>query len=338
MTLLDTYSQDLPKISLTLSMWKKAKDFADRQTNYQKAQQVYLNTLAVLSVNQYLQRAGIATDLDNSNGCNLAMQTMLDNAELNLPQYGVIDCRPIELSEQVLRIPDEISSTAIAHLAVAIGQNFRSAQIFGFTPQIKTENIPLQELQPLGDLPRFLESSQSRAASQIKKSQPARLGTWFTRTAQEGWSDLTSQVIQQLNLACLESSERSPAFRNSTASAATITDVKTKNNLREGISKVKLWELSQQGQTSKIAIIVNFAPTSGEEVNIAIRLFPTGNNLYLPVGVIIKILDDSDKTILQVETTSNNDKIELYLSGKPQEIFTVQGIYDHHMQTEKFVI
>ena len=71
MPLLDIYSQDLPKISLTLSMWKKAKDFADRQAHYQKAQQVYLNTLAVLSVDQYLQRSGFQTDLANSNGYDL---------------------------------------------------------------------------------------------------------------------------------------------------------------------------------------------------------------------------------------------------------------------------
>lgn len=341
MPLLDIYSQDLPKISLTLSMWKKAKDFADRQAHYQKAQQVYLNTLAVLSVDQYLQRSGFQTDLANSNGYDLTMQTMLDNAELNLPEYGLIDCRPIAPSDQFLRIPDEVqASTIMLHLAVPISKDFHSAKLLGFTPAVKTEKILLTDLQPLVNLPSFLETYRSQEESRAEHAElnKSALSRWFTDKVEGGWTDLTDLVIQQFHLNLSTTSEQSLVFRNSVANPATTIEAESRNRLSAGVSKVKLWELYQQGQRHKIAIIVNVVPTIGEETDFSIQLCPTDNNPYLPTGLIIKILDDSDKSILQVETTSNNDKIEFCLSGKQQEIFTVQGICDHQVVTEKFMI
>lgn len=317
-------------------MWKKAKDFADRQSNYQKAQQVYLNTLAVLSANQYLQRAGIQTDLENSNGYNLAMQTMLDNAELNLPEYGVINCRPINEADQFLDIPDETSTATILNLAVVIRQDFSAAHFLGFTSQVTTEQIPLQELHCVRNLTTFLELHKYRNKPLIHNQNldTSKLSGWLTASGESGWSDLTTRVIQNLNLNMLASSERSLAFRNSSS----LADTDQSNKLLEGVSKIKLWELNQQNHDHKIAIIVNVLPTTEDEVDIAIQLLPTDHNRYLPVGIIIKILDDHDKNILQVETTCDNDKIEFYLSGKPRELFTIQGIFAHQVQTEKFVI
>lgn len=341
MPLLNINSQDLPKISLTLSMWKKAKDFADRQINYQKAEQVYLNTLAVLSVNQYLERAGIKTDLSSSNGYNLTMQTMLDNAELTLPEYGVIDCRPLHHSDQFLSIPEEAqTANYITHLAVAISPDFGSATLLGFTPQVAMAQIPLTELKPIAKFLKFLESYKSAITepSQVSNSFKEPLTSWFTATSNGGWLNLTNQIIQELNLNLLGTSKRSLVFRNSVANSTMTTSAESKQNLLEGISKIKLWELSQQDQHHKIAIIVNVLPTINDEVDISIQIFPIENHLYLPVGITIQILDEHNKTILQVETTYENDKIEFCLSGEPQEIFTVQVICADQVQTERFVI
>ena len=347
MPLSNIYSQNLPKISLTLSMWKKAKDFADRQANYQKAQQVYLNTLAVLSVNQYLQRSGIQTDLKNSNGYNLAMQTMLDNAELYLPEYGVISCRPTVLSDNFLIIPEETKTTAIMQLAVIISSDFCSAKLVGFIPQTERDRIPLEELTSIVQLPNFLEDYRSRAAvsytqpeiaSYNQQEEKSKLSGWLSGNNQEKWSKLTELVIQKLNLNLLDHSERSLAFRGSIVESVNTAEVMNRNDLFEGASKIKVWKLNQQGQDYTIAIIVNILPISKEEVDISIQFLPTGNHTHLPEGIIIKILNDQQETILQIQTTVNNDKIEFCLSGQPQETFTIQGVCDHQVKTETLII
>ncbi len=335
MTLLNINAQDLPKISLTLSMWKKAKDFADRQVNYQKAKQVYFNTLAVLSANQYLQRTGIQTDLSNSNGYSIAMQTLLDSAELNLPEYGLIDCRPITESDQFLNIPSRTDESPILHLAVFICQDFSTAQFLGFTPQVSKERIALDELQSISDLTTFLESHKSSVVSlqPNQNSDKPELSGWLTASSKRGWSELTSQIIQQFNLNLLPNSQPSPAFRNS----ATLTNTDQSNKFLEGGSKIKLWELQQQDIHHRIAIIINVLQTKEDEIDISIQLFPT-DNFYLPEGIIIKILDNDDTNIIQMQTTANNDKIEFLLSGQPGEVFSIQGIYEDQVQTENFVI
>ena len=71
-------------VLLTLSAHSRAKEFGYHQSDPQKAQQVYHNTLAVYAVNYYLRCLEFETNLEASDSYNLVMQTLMDIADLEV--------------------------------------------------------------------------------------------------------------------------------------------------------------------------------------------------------------------------------------------------------------
>ena len=71
-------------VLLSLTAHSKAKEFGRHQSNLQKAQQVYHNTLAVYAVNYYLRCLEFETNLEASDSYNLVMQTLMDIADLEV--------------------------------------------------------------------------------------------------------------------------------------------------------------------------------------------------------------------------------------------------------------
>jgi hypothetical protein len=122
-------------IELTGTFHRWAKLFASKQLDVPRGRQVYLNTLSILAIEEYLHSMGIATDIESSRSW---YPTPLNQpADLQLVDLG-----------------------SIAAIAVSLNDALDSAAILGFLPvatiDSDEETIDLTELHPIADLPNYL--------------------------------------------------------------------------------------------------------------------------------------------------------------------------------------
>lgn len=158
-----TYLKSIFSLILPPSAYKRAKELQEQyQFQPEKSEQVYLNALAVWSVNYYCDCMGIETHLEDSDSFDLLYtQTLLDTAYLELPDLGKIECRPVLPTEETCYIPAETWEDRIGYLAVKINKDAKKAVILGFYPPIHQaemdENIPLSDFQSLDSFLDYLD-------------------------------------------------------------------------------------------------------------------------------------------------------------------------------------
>ncbi|MBC1314468.1 DUF1822 family protein, partial [Trichormus variabilis PNB] len=151
---LDDFAITLP---ITQAARIAAQQFANRQPNSRKAEQVRLNTLAVSVVNDYLQMMEVATNLTASDSWNPLMQLCGDVADLEVPSVGRLECRPVQLHEQVCSVPPETWEERIGYVIVQVDETNTEAKLIGFTKKVNQETLPLNQLQPIEALIDRLE-------------------------------------------------------------------------------------------------------------------------------------------------------------------------------------
>jgi hypothetical protein len=325
-----TVTPNLFQVPLTLSNRVCAEDFANQQSNRQKMQQVYQNTLAVSAVNTYLQYLGWMTSLENSDSWNPLMQALLDTADLEIPGYGKLECRVVLSSEQIFMIPEEVTSERIAYLAVSIDSSQKFAQLLGFVTRVSSSTIPISHLQSMIELPEYLE--------QVKlKSVLPKLSNWLLGVVEAGWNTIDSLLTIQPELV-FRIAPSQLCFRTGTPPISSMSEKSATKVLDTGVSRVKLWDLGKRENCSKIALVISLLPSETEELEISVKICPTNNHTYLPEGLVIKILDETQQAILQAQTKTTNENIEFFLSGKTGEYFSIQAILNDEMKMESFMI
>jgi hypothetical protein len=327
-----TIMPNLFQVPLTLSNRVRAEDFANQQSTRQKMQQVYQNTLAVSAVNTYLQCLGWVTSLETSDSWNPLMQALLDTADLAIPGYGKLECRVIFSPEQMMVIPEEVSSERIAYLAVSIDRSQKLARLLGFVTKISSSTIPIDYLQSMAEFPKYLE--------QIKlKSVLPKLSNWLSGIVEAGWNNIDSLLTLQPELVRqIAFSQSQLCFRMGILPTSLISEELATEVLDTGVSRVKLWDLGTRENYSKIALVISLLPSETEELEISVKICPTNDRTYLPEGLVIKILDETQQAILQAQTKTTNENVEFFLSGKTGEYFSIQAIFNDEMKMESFII
>lgn len=108
-----TYQFALP-LPITQATRRMAQEFANQQPNANKADQVRLNTLAVLVMHDYLQLMEIPTNLTASDSWNPVLRLCADVADLQVAGLGRLECRPVLPSHTLCSIPPETWAIALA--------------------------------------------------------------------------------------------------------------------------------------------------------------------------------------------------------------------------------
>jgi hypothetical protein len=195
-----------------------AQQFAQQQLSPNKAEQVRLNTLAVWVVHQFLETMGIATHLQASDSWNPVAQMTADIADLELPNLGRLECRPVKPHAQSCIFPPEAWSDRIGYVVVEIDQAERQARLLGFTPTLNrnapmpspdpfrfrfvaAESSPASDLDiPIAELPLTQLRSPEDLLTHLYmlKSQPhpvklrVNLGEWLQGVVAAGWETVES--------------------------------------------------------------------------------------------------------------------------------------------------
>ena len=311
-------------VSLTLSSRIKAENFSRNQSSTQKAQQVYKNTLAVLAVNTYLNYSGWVTSLKTSNSWNPIMQSLMDIGDLDLPEYGKVECRLIDSNAKYLVIPPEVREDRIAYIAVELKQSLESAIILGFMPEVTEDTILLSQLRSILELPAYLQNwKQEKELHKLLNPSITKLKQWLMGIVEENW-----QTIDEVF-----SLSPSLGLRNAQQLRSSLI---TKETLNEAVSRVKLLNLSPIERNKNIALILCIQEQQ-ENLDISVKVCPTNSNTYLPKGLEVFILDEEEQPVMQAQA-NNTRTIEFRFSGESGEYFSIKACLDENTHVERFII
>lgn len=155
--------------NLTIQLTKKAHNdahkFASKQANSQKVKQVYLNTLAVYAVQDFLNWLGIETDLNAGDSWHSVIRCFQDVADLVIPNLGKLECRPVLPGQTVISLPPEVTEDRIAYIGVQFQEQLNEVQLLGFyptiDPQAPLEEIEIANLQPIETLIDYIDRLES---------------------------------------------------------------------------------------------------------------------------------------------------------------------------------
>ena len=194
--------QSLP-MPITQKAIRQAWQFAAEQGNPQKVEQIYLNTLAVLAVRDYLKILDIETDLTECDSWNPVIRIFENPADLYIKGLGKIECRPIRgvhqmgenLQNNLLEnlpdfcpVPLEAREERIGYIVVEIDEDAKLARLLGFSPTAGNGELVLSELHSLDDFLLNLEHlSESKVALRL----------WLENLFTSDWESVESMFNPQ---------------------------------------------------------------------------------------------------------------------------------------------
>ncbi|MEG3863032.1 DUF1822 family protein [Microcoleus sp. herbarium12] len=215
---------------ITQKAMQLARQFSAQQQHPQKQEQVYLNTLAVLAVRDYLTILSIETDLTQCDSWNPVIRLFADAADLYVKGLGKIECRPIKNWHQnsstqppeICPVPVEAMTERIGYIAVEIDEEENEARLLGFSASAEAGELVLRQLHSLDDflvhLDYLFESKvdlrqwlvnvfapdwqpfeavfhpqpEALQTETIEHPSPSRLRNWLNDVVETGW-----QMIHQ---------------------------------------------------------------------------------------------------------------------------------------------
>lgn len=333
------YRKTDPKIfavPLTKADRSIAQKFRERQGLAQQAERVYRNTLAVKAVQYYLQCLEIETDLEASDSWDPVMQTLADVADLDVTNWGKLECRPVSPGEESVYIPPEVWDDSIGCVAVAIDPSdpkaIFEAKLLGFVPRPQQEiedipeELPISEFQPLDALIEAYHKQKVTPIASKQKVTPIQpqptpllvnLKQWFSGLFEPEWQPV--ELVLAVN----------------TRSAAVATKPKVGSS---SISRAKVIDLGMQLANHAVALVVRLTPSQTAETDVRLRLYPAGNAIHLPRGLKLIVLDDARNACMETEARNADNWIQLEFGALPGEKFAVKVALSDAEIVEEFTI
>jgi hypothetical protein len=334
--------QNLQELSIPMPITQEAlqiaQQFANEQPTQQKALQVYLNTLAVCSVNNYLRILDIPTNLTEGDSWNPVVRLATDVADLWVTDLGRLECRPVPaikldvktaqkpnnnlwfrfISSQptskaksnslVCTIPPEVQLERIGYVMVQIDLEQQEATLLGFSKTAAIGELSISQLQPMNDLLKHLESIKPLPVAPINLSQ------WLQGVFEVGW-----QSVESL----LDAGKANYAFRRRVANS---------------IRRAKPITLGNQLTEATMALVVTITQQKDDNA-ISLQVLPVGDETYLPVGLMLTVIAESGEIFIEISSGSTDNLFQTQqFGGRAGERFRVQISLDEERITEDFVI
>lgn len=318
--------QDVENIAISLPITAEnreiAYNFAAQQATKQKAEQVLYNTLAVLIVRSYLKMLGIATDLLKSDSWNPIMRVCDDVADLNISDLGKLECRPLKNSDTSCYIPMEVWDLRLGYVVVKVDDSLKKAALLGFIPEVTSEEIAITDLKPVEALIDRLHDVRASTAN----FSVVNLGQWFNNIFTPSWSTVESLLNPEQLTTCW-------GFRNAELPPKELLEIK---EIANSIQRAKLVDLGIQLGAHPVVLLVEIAPEESGSIGVTLQVHPSPNDVYLPETLILKVIESSGEVFMQAQARSHDNFIQLQFSGQPQELFTVQIVFNDAELIEHF--
>lgn len=274
--------------------------------NDRKREQVYFNTLAVLAVKDYLDLMAIPTDLAASDSWNPALRLCENVADLAIAGLGRLECRPLRQSEEICRVPEEVMQNRIGYVPVRIADSLRQGTLLGFVKNVATEELPLEQLQPLANMLVHLHELREQARLAVN------LRRWFDGAIAAGW-----QTIEEL----LSPEQIELAFGLGRGAAEEAIANFASPNL--AIIRGRTIDLGMQLERESLALVLVAALADNSEIELLAQVHPQKEKTHLPAGAKLILRDESGNTILEAESRELDNYIQLQFTGEPGDRFTI---------------
>lgn len=298
-------------VPLSIEAHAIAQECSQGIPNTPKLQQVYLNTLAVYAVDNYLQCMGFETDWKASDSRNNLAIKLMNVADLEVKSIGKLECRPVLPKAEVCEIPPEVWEDRVGYVAVQLDPSLKEATILGFALQAAAE-VSLNQLQSLSDFLLYLSELEAvKYPEQEDSSSLVKIGHWLDGVVDAGWRTIEHLLNpQQLGL----------AFKSAVS-----------------ITRGQKIDLGVQVDKISIALVVKIASESEGEVEILTQVYPVGQNV-LPEGVKLSISDESGEALLDVTSRDEDNWIQLEFSAEFGEKFGIVVAYGDSQERREFEV
>lgn len=290
----------LPITQVALQM---AQQFAEQQPTQERKKQVYLNTLAVCVVKDYLEIMDIPTDLKASDSWNPAMRLYTDVADLKLTQLGYLECRPVR-SGTLYYIPQDVPDDRIGVVVVEIDEERQEATLLGFAETVGSGELSLDRLQEIDNLLEHLDCLERQQAE-------VNLSQWLHHIFEAGWQSVEEILYPKSPLL---------AFRKSSVTRGKVVDL--------GI------HLPHQ----LVMLVVTLTPKTSVEIQIKMQVYPTKEQVHLPENLAVKVLDGEGTSVMEARAQTANTNITLELSAQRGERFSILLNLGNTNITEHFIV
>ena len=290
---------------------RRAEQWSKQQATPEKSQQVFLNILAVSFVSFYLECMGFETDLEASDSWNPVEQTLMDVADLVIKNLGKLECRPVLENTEIVYIPPEVQSNRIGYIVVQISESLQSAKLLGFVQEVLTDELPINQLQPIEIFLNYLERLEVQN-TQSSNQNIVNLTRWLEDIFESGWETIESIFLTE------------PAWQFRSAEKA----------------RAKLINFGKTVNNSSVGIVVKVSPDekNSDEKKIIVELHPVHDQKYLPSGLQIIILDEAETAVMEAKAKTENKKIELEFSAAVGDNFSIKVALGDVSVTENFML
>lgn len=293
-----------------------------------KAQQVYLNTLAVLSVNHYLSMLSIPTDLEVSDSWNPVDRLLADVADLSLGEIGRLECRPLRAGEADCNVPPDVWDDRIGYVAVELDQTCHEAKLLGFLPTVSQPTMAISQLQPLAALLTHLHQLR-HPVTVPDATKSGDVMKWVQQRAADffgaGWQQVEELLAPPHRMALsfrhqLERSTISPAPASM------------------GVCRGKLIDLGMQLVGQAVALVIEFVPQPNGSAKVLLQVHPSEGATMLPPDLQLQVLSEFGTVLRQVQSRTIDNYIQLELVAEAGEQFNVRVALGQAEVTERFVV
>lgn len=293
-------------LPITQAAMRMAQQFADQQPTQEKKEQVYLNTLAVCVVNDYMEMMDIPTNLRASDSWNPAMRLYADVADLKLTGLGYLECRAVRCDTPICYIPPSVPDDRIGVVVVKIDAELQEATLLGFAKTLRTGELSINQLQTVDDLLEHLDLLE-RSQREVNLSQ------WLQNIFEASWQSVEELLPPKAPLL---------AFRR----------------YRSSVTRGKLIDLEIQLPGQSVALIVTLTPENETDIHFKVQVHPTGKQAELPSNLTLKLLDGEEVAVMEARAASANTYITLEFKAQLGEHFKVRVELGDVSITENFVV
>jgi Protein of unknown function (DUF1822) len=288
--------------------------------------QLYLNTLALLGLEEWLRERmpdvmiNRESDINKPASylkigafkvCIIAIENLLDEI-VNLPQYVLERPELVAHFYAILEVLEEEEQVLIRGFQrYDLLNNYRiqvnlSVQSDGYYP------FPLSvfDAEPNHLLAYFRHLEPSAITLPVReremeifKETRTKLSRWLQGIVDEGWQTIDALINTETNLAL--------ATRNTF--------------LATGTKAGKLINLGMQLGGQTIAMMITVTQEAEEKIGINLQVYPTGGESYLPPDLKLTLLSKAGKILQEVRSRSQDSYIQLKsFKGEPGKRFSIE--------------
>lgn len=335
-------------IPLTLQNRQQALVFAQQQPNVAQQQRVFRNTLAVQAVATYLAMMEIPVDLTASHSWHYADRRFADIADLCIPGWGSLECRPVETGVSHWFAPPEVWSDRRGYVVVELEPSFSQGKLLGFLPSVGTDTLPIANLQPLETLLALFAPAV--------ETEWTKLSHWLQQEFTDRWQvfvnrqDNRTPILAFLGnrIAEIDLNHPNATTEAELAKLLTVTDdEETRWRAAEA-----LWSISPQHPATgvrrvldlglllsgtSVSLLVAILPKPDQSLAILLRVYPT-QAPHLPPGLSLTGLDELGEPFLTAEAKEMDNYMQLKFSADPGERFQVEIKLGEVHMVESFIV